>query len=250
MANEVESKLKRFEIKVLLLQIRDNPSVRKEEFDSFVSFSKVSPEQMTILNVFDTPEFTPQVIDDYDALIVGGASEASVLEPQNYPFVPHCVEMLKYCHQIGKPVFASCFGFQLAVLALGGSIVRDLKDFETGSIPITLTKAAASDPIFADTPNPFYAVSVHRERAPQLPDNCELLAYTDKCPHAFKVKDAPFWAFQFHPEVDKAVLVERLGQFKEQYTQNEAHFKEITENAEETPFSNALCANFFDLFDN
>ncbi|MEM0912770.1 MAG: type 1 glutamine amidotransferase, partial [Pseudomonadota bacterium] len=109
--------------------------------------------------------------------------------------------------------------------------------------------ASASDPIFEGTPDPFYAVSVHRERAPTLPDICELLAYTDKCPHAFKVKDAPFWAFQFHPEVDKAILIQRLGQFKDQYTQDDEHFKEITENANETPFSNALVAKFIDLFD-
>ena len=58
-----------------------------------------------------------QVAPGYDALLVGGASEASVLEPENYPSVPHCINLLRHCIDVDFPVFASCFGFQLAVLA-------------------------------------------------------------------------------------------------------------------------------------
>ena len=238
----------REELEILLLQIRDNEKVRLEELNSFVSFADVDPKQVSVLNVFDTPAFEPHTVEDYDVVIVGGASEASVLEPDKYPFVPYCVELLKYCLKIKKPVFASCFGFQLAVLALDGDIVRDYENFETGSLPITLTEHAKSDHLFVDTPNPFYAVSVHRERASSLPEACVLLAYTEKCPHAFKVKGAPFWAFQFHPEVDKKILLERLGVFREQYTQDIDHFNRITSEAQETPHSNALVAKFIDIF--
>ena len=236
----------RAQLKILLLQIRDKATVREEEFNSFLKLTGLEAGQMDVLNVFDTPCFDVHIADDYDALFVGGASEASVLEPDNYPFVPYCIAALAHCYQSKKPVFASCFGFQLAVLALGGKIVRDEKDFEIGTLPISLTTAAASDALFSDVPNPFYAVSVHRERAPSLPEVCELLAYTDACPHAFKTKDAPFWAFQFHPEVDKQTLVERLGIFQAQYTENPQHFQEIISQARETPESNQLPAGFID----
>ena len=109
----------RKDLKILLLQIRDNRNVRIEEHQSFANFSKIELHQIEILNVFDTPSFKPNQIDSYDALYVGGASEANVLEPDKYPFVKNCIELLRYAAEISKPTFASCFGFQLAVLAFG-----------------------------------------------------------------------------------------------------------------------------------
>ena len=234
-------------LKVLLVQIRHKQQVREEEFQSFVNFSGLQAAQWDVLNVFNTPVFSPKLVEDYDAVFVGGASEASVLEPDTYPFVPYCVELLRYCCEISKPVFASCFGFQLATLALEGEIVRDTGEFEMGTLPVSLTSAGKQDVIFKGVPDPFIAVSVHRERAPHMPDSCELLAYTDKCPHAFKVKNKPFWAFQFHPEVDKTTLVERLTFYQSAYTESPEQLQQVINNAKETPESNGLVKSFVEF---
>jgi len=226
------------------MQIRDQERVREEEYESFLAYSGLEQNQLDILNVFDIPDFGPEVLEGYDALFVGGASEASVLEPGKYPFVMPGIGLLQHCVAANIPVFASCFGFQLAVLALGGEIVRDKEDYEMGSPPIKLTDAAARDLIFHDTPNNFPAISVHQERAPELPENCELLAYTDACPHAFKVADKPFWAFQFHPEVDRETLVERLTIYKEKYTDDDGHLDKVLAETQETPESNRLVRKF------
>ncbi len=233
-------------LKILLLQIRDQVRVRQEELDSFVLYSNITKSNIDVLNVFDKPTFDYDVLTGYDALFVGGASEASVLDPATYPFVPDCIKLLKKCIETRFPVFASCFGFQLAVLALGGSIVRDEVNFEMGTIPISITKSALQDPLMHDTPDGFMAVSVHRERAPTLPQDCDLLAFTPSCPHAFKLKNAPFWAFQFHPEVDKATLVERLTIFKAHYTENDEHLNQVLSNAQETPQANLLPTKFIE----
>jgi GMP synthase (glutamine-hydrolysing) len=230
--------------RVLLLQIRDDPRVRREEFDSFVRFTGLAAKQINVLNVFDTPQFPPTVVDGYDAVLVGGASEASVLEPENYSFLAPSVELLIGCIDQEIPVFASCFGFQLAIVALGGEIVRDQDDYEMGTIPISLTDAAAIDPVFAGTPDGFAAVSVHKERATALPSSCELLAYTQACPHAFRIRHKPFWATQFHPEVDKPTLVERLTIYSERYTQGQDHLREVLASAQDTPESNELLHKF------
>lgn len=232
------------QLKLLLLQIRDKPQVREEEFNSFVSFSGLSENQLDILNVFDTPSFEPNQIDEYDALIIGGASEASVLEPETYTFLEDSYRMVRYALEINKPVFASCFGFQVAVVAMGGEIVRDEHDFEIGTVAIDLTDAAKEDPLMSKMPNPFLAVSVHRERAPTLPEQCKMLAESPACPHVFKVKEKPFWAFQFHPEVDKKILIERLTVFREQYTKDAEHLDYVLTHAVETPESNALVRYF------
>jgi GMP synthase (glutamine-hydrolysing) len=239
-------KVKRHDLKILLLQIRDQPRVRVEEYESFVAYSGLASDQIDILNVFDTPSFDSDVLQGYDALFVGGASEASVLEPEKYLFVDSSIRLLQFCVQNAIPVFASCFGFQLAILALGGEIIRDKKDFEMGTVAIRKTALAEHDPVFMHTPDQFPVVSVHKERATTLPENCELLAYTDSCQHAFRVKDKPFWAFQFHPELDRATLVERLTIFKAQYTDGDSHLDDVLAATVETPESNGLVRNFVD----
>ena len=233
-------------MKLLLMQIRHLPSVREEETRSFLHYCGLGEHELDILNVFDTPQFGPEVLEGYDALLVGGASEASVLEPETYTAVPYCIDLLKHTLDSELPVFASCFGFQLAVLALGGEIIRDEKDFEMGSIPISLRPAAADDLLMHDTPDGFHAIAVHRERSIHCPDGATELAYTDQCSHGFKVDGRPFWAFQFHPEVDKAVLISRLTTYKAAYTDGDDHLQKVLDTAVETPDSNALMRKFVD----
>ncbi len=236
----------RSELKILLLQIREGGQVREEEHASFAAYSGLQPHQIEVLNVFDTPEFPVTVADDYDALFVGGASEANVLKPEEFPFVDTCQDLLRHCALIGKPVFASCFGFQLVVLALGGEILHKDDDFEMGTLPILLTDASIDDPLFRDIPNGFPAVSVHRQYAADLPASCEVIAYTQQCIHVLRVKEKPFWAFQFHPEVDKKTLVERLTHYKAHYTDGDGHLDRVLASAVETPESNHLVAKFVD----
>ena len=235
---------KKHKLRILLLQIRNQAQVRQEELSSFIAYSGLQAHQFDVLNVFDTPEFNSNIIEGYDALFVGGASEASVLEPETYSFVNPSIRLLQHCINNAFPVFASCFGFQLAVLALGGTIIRDQADFEMGTLPILLTDDAVNDPLFHDVPDKFPAVSVHKERAIKLPEQCELLAYTEACIHAFKVINKPFWSFQFHPEVNRATLVERLTIFKAHYTDGDDHLDKVLQAAVETPDSNRLVKKF------
>ena len=231
-------------LKILLLQIRDNRNVRVEEHQSFANFSKIELHQIEILNVFDTPSFKPNLIDNYDALYVGGASEANVLEPEKYPFIKNCIELLRYAAEISKPTFASCFGFQLAVLSFGGIILNKDKDYEMGTVKISLTDKAKSDLVYQGIQDRFPAVSVHRQYASTIPEPLEILAYTGQCVHSFKYKNKPLWAFQFHPEVDRDTLVKRLTIFSRHYTANAEHLKEVLGSAVETPESNILLGNF------
>ena len=234
----------RKDLKILLLQIRDNQNVRVEEHLSFANFSKLELHQIEVLNVFDTPSFKPNQIDNYDALYVGGASEANVLEPDKYPFVKNCIKQLRYAAEISKPTFASCFGFQLAVLAFGGIILNKDKDYEMGTVKISLTDKAKSDLIYQGIQDQFPAVSVHRQYASVIPEPLEKLAYTGQCVHSFKYKNKPLWAFQFHPEVDRDTLVKRLTIFSRHYTDNPEHLKKVLDSAVETPESNILLGNF------
>jgi len=238
--------MQRKDLKILLLQIRDDAIVRKEELESFAKYSKLKLEQFTVLNVFDTPNFNEDVLDGYDALYVGGASEANVLEPKRYKFVNDCISLINHAGESGVPTFASCFGFQLAVLAFGGTILSKDEDYEMGSIPITLTNLSEIDPVFKGTSDEFPALSIHRQYAIELPSNLDLLAYTNQCLHSFKLRNKPLWAFQFHPEVDRATVFKRLAIYKDAYTDSEDQFQKVLDSLVETPESHNLMLNFVD----
>lgn len=237
---------RRSDLRLLLMQIRTEARVCDEEHRSFASYSGLDPEQIDRLNVFHTPAFSLDVVEGYDALLVGGASEANVLEPARYPFVHNCEKLLRHVVTTGQPTFASCFGFQLAVLALGGRIEHREQDFEMGTLAIRLAEAARQDPLLHDSPDGFAAVSVHRQYAAEVPPGCELLAYTEQCVHVLRVSGKPFWAFQFHPEVDRATLVERLTHYRAHYTDGAEHLEQVLATAQETPISNGLMRKFVD----
>ena len=234
----------RKDLKILLLQIRDNQNVRIEEHQSFANFSKLGIHQIEVLNVFDTPSFKTSLLDSFDALYVGGASEANVLEPDKYPFIKNCIALLRYAAAISKPTFASCFGFQLAILAFGGVILNKNKDYELGTVKISLTDKAKSDLVYQGIQDQFPAVSVHRQYASVIPEPLEKLAYTGQCVHSFKYKNKPLWAFQFHPEVDRDTLIKRLTIFCRHYTDDAEHLNKVLGAAVETPESNILLGNF------
>ena len=54
-------------LKVLLLQIRRDQQVRREEHESFCDYSGLAKPQVDIHNVFDKPHFEPNIVDGYAA---------------------------------------------------------------------------------------------------------------------------------------------------------------------------------------
>lgn len=234
-------------LKILLLQARNDPTTQGEELAEFIRFSHLKAHQFTVLNGFDCADFAPDVIDGYDALFVGGSSDASVLHPDRYPFVPAAEALLLSCIEWKIPVLASCFGFQIAVQALGGTIILDRPNMEMGTYPISLTPAAQTDPLFRDLPHSFLAVSGHQERALTLPQGVIHLAYSDRCPyHAFRLPNLPFYGFQFHPEVDRQDLITRISRYCDRYFDDPDHLEQMIQNVQETPLSNQLIRHFIE----
>jgi len=231
-------------IKALLIQIRDDHATRIEEWESFSLHSGLEKEQIEILNTFDEPNFKLNQLEGKDCIFIGGASEASVLDPKKYPFVKNCIEACNYCVENSIPTFASCFGFQTAILAFGGDVLLDSENFEMGTVPINLTQYAKEDPLFKDISNPFLGISVHKEYAKDCPENSNPLALTDHCLHSFKVREKPFWAFQFHPELDVECLTKRLYAYRDHYTDDLSHYDGVIASLQPTPQSNSLVGKF------
>jgi GMP synthase (glutamine-hydrolysing) len=239
--------LHRTQLRILYLQIRDDQTTRTEELQEFVFYSGLTKQQFTILNVFDTPCFEAAIASQHDAVFIGGSSDASVLKPLQYPFVEDAKTLLTYCVQESIPVFASCFGFQLAVEALGGQVIADPDRMEMGVYAMELSPAAQDDLLFHDISHGFLAISGHQERALTLPEQTVCLASTERCPyHAFKVIDKPFYGFQFHPELNPQDLATRIRRYQNRYLADEEHLQQVLASLQETPDANQLIAKFID----
>jgi GMP synthase (glutamine-hydrolysing) len=240
------------DLKILYMQIRSDQETRDEEFDEFVRYSGLFPEQFTIWNVFDTDHFDATGASEYDALFIGGSSDdpddSPTLDPGRFPFITDAKALIRYCIDENIPTFASCIGYQIAIEVLGGEVVFDREHMEMGTYPIYLTEEGKKDLLLHDTPSGFFAVSGHKKRAAAVPEGCTLLAYSDLCPfHAIRVNGKPFYAFQFHPEIDRTDLLVRLKRYISRYFDDEASKKvveRIVEANHDTNTSNTIVKKF------
>lgn len=220
------------DLKILLLQIRTDKVTLHEELEEFIVFSGLNRSQFSTLNAFENKSFSPSIINNYDALFIGGSSDASVLDPITYDFLPSCKALLRTCYENDIPTLASCFGFQLAVEEFGGKVILDKENMEIGLYQINLSDDIKNDRLLYDCPNDFWAVSGHKERAQILPQNALHLGKTELCPyHIFTFPNKPFYAFQFHPEVNTIDLIDRITRYKTRYLESSDSLQQIIDDA-------------------
>lgn len=154
----------------------------------------------------------------HDALMVGGSGDYYVSKGT----LPHMDETLGLMRRVvdaGHPTFASCFGFQLLVAALGGTVVHDPDRIEVGTFEVRLTREGKEDPLFGALPGSFPAQMGRKDRADRLPEGMLHLAASDRCDyHAVRIPDRPIWATQFHPELDRRRNLARFRRYIDGYT--------------------------------
>lgn len=126
-------------------------------------------------------------------------SEASILEPE--PWVFEEADVVREAVRRGLAVLGSCWGHQLLAFALAGpGHVARCASPEIGWVPIRL--AVESDLLgpAGDEPLTF---SIHFDEVRDIGGSFEVLASSDVCAvQAMRLRDAPVWGLQCHPEVD------------------------------------------------
>jgi GMP synthase (glutamine-hydrolysing) len=204
-------------MKVVVLQARlaDDPMMAHEQ-RCFVASTGLEPESLEFVNLpAGVPTFSE--LSSYDALMVGGAGHYSVVEP-DHEFFPRTFELLRQVVDHGYPTFASCFGFQLFVVALGGRVIADPDHTEVGGYLVRLTPEGRRDSLFCSLPDEFAAQMGHMDRAVEMPPGVHNLASSEWSPlQALRIPDAPIWASQFHPELDRESNRERYIAYIERY---------------------------------
>lgn len=193
--------------------------MREQEVRSFCRALQCDAAQIRAVNLLDGSDDRPNVtqadIDAADIVLFGGSGDYSVA--QGGPWMPAAMGVMRRLVELGKPTFASCWGFQAMARALGGQVVTDLSHAELGTLPVTLTDAGRHDPVFgavaddAASPPSFTVVMGHKDYVAELPPGVTLLASTPRVPNqAFRVDGKPIYCTQFHPELDGQALIDRL----------------------------------------
>ena len=222
------------------------------ERHEFVKLSQLQEDQITTLDVFRHPEFAPDLVDQYDALLIGGLSDddsEQIALPDAFdPFIQQLMALMQRAIDRKIPSLLSCGGFMLASELVGARVVIDPAQAELGMYDITLTPAALQDPLFAGFPSSFHAVSGHIKSTVDLPESCFRLAYSERCQtHGFKVTLAPFYAFQFHPEISCENLVARVSAYREKYFDSEEAYLEFIQMSGSTEIANSMVRRFVEL---
>jgi GMP synthase (glutamine-hydrolysing) len=236
-------------IKILLLQAREiHDDARHNERRSFALRAGISEASITPYDLLSgTP--TLQEVRKYDALMVGGSGNYYVSKG-NLPGFPAVMELLREVTAVGHPTFASCFGFQLMVEALGGCIVYEEATMEVGTYELSLTEAGQSDNLFGILPNRFQAQLGHKDRADSLPEGTiNLASSANSFYQALRVPEKPIWATQFHPELTGNENRKRFERYLDGYaaTMSQEELERTLNRFTESPETEELIPRFLDL---
>lgn len=236
-------------LKILLLQARNHDDLAKdEERRSFAQKAGLDIEQIVPHDLLAEPPSLRKVIS-YDAMMVGGSGDYYVSKG-NLPGFSQVLETIQEVVARGHPTFASCFGFQLMVKALGGEIVNDVAGMEVGTYQLTLTKAGQQDELLGTLPHQFYAQLGRKDRAAQLPSGSVNLASSRLCPfQAMRIPHKPIWATQFHPELTGEENRIRFSRYLQGYASvmSEEERRATLNRFQESPETPALILRFLEL---
>ena len=236
-------------LRILLLQARneDDP-MRQAERRSFAEKTGLDLDQIVPHDLLAGP---PALADlaTHDAIMVGGSGDYYVSNRT----LPHFEAQLEFLAEVverGHPMFASCFGFQILVAALGGDVTYDPESMEVGTYRLTVSEEGRRDPLMERMPESFEAQMGRKDRALRLPDGVVNLASSALNPYqALRVPGKPIWATQFHPELDLETNLERYYRYLEGYAELlSAEEQQLAlENFRESPHTEALLPGFLEL---
>jgi GMP synthase (glutamine-hydrolysing) len=146
-------------------------------------------------------------LSDFDGVMFLG-SPLHIYDPD--PCVTRQIEFARAAFAAGVPVWGSCWGLQLAVATLGGSVRRNPRGRELPiARAITLTEAGRAHPLLASRPAVFDALCSHLDEIETLPPNSQVLAANEVSAIQAITVETPgrgsFHGTQYHPEHTLAV---------------------------------------------
>ena len=228
----------------LLLQVRnpDDP-MREHEIQCFSRSLRCDRDQIRVFDLLSGVPTEPE-LGEADVILLGGSGDYSVA--QGGPWLPAALETMRQLHEMSKPTFASCWGFQAMARAMGGEVVRDRGLAEVGTHWLELTPEGKKDPVFGPLGEHFQVQIGHEDIVTRLPEGATLLASSASVENeAFRFVGRPIYCTQFHPELDRDGIITRIAEYPA-YLPLTGHdtLEEFSAATPETPETEAILRRF------
>ena len=230
-------------LKILLVQFRHAESMKNHERENVARSANVALSQVEVLNALSEP-LDDVIYNRSDLIVLGGSGDYSIFADLA------CMSKLRSWTQRAlkedKPLLGSCLGAQFMAEFLGGEVVTDAALEEIGSMAVRLTKDVKTDPLFFDFPETFMAQIGHQQTIVQIPEGAKILAKTDKAIHAFAWPGLSLYAMQFHPELTKSGMVDRIIHHRDGYASDPVEYHRIINTAAESPYTDNIIEKYID----
>ncbi|MBX3021575.1 MAG: type 1 glutamine amidotransferase [Bdellovibrionales bacterium] len=148
------------------------------------------------------PDFVPS-LEGYNGLVILGGP-MGVYESAHYPHIQVELKLIEQALKMDIPILGICLGSQMLAHVLGSN-VRKADSMELGWHKVHLHEPGSADPLFGAWAKSESIFQLHQD-AFEPPRDTHHLAWSDLCPgQAFRYGTKAY-GFQFHLEVDKAMI--------------------------------------------
>lgn len=234
----------------LILQLRPEDVTSDNEYEAICRYGELSPEVTVRVRIEQTG--IPYDLDprDYAGIIVGGSPFDISTPPEDKSAIQNKIEcdfrrLFDVVVAEDIPFLGACSGNGLLGSYCGAPISRTFGE-PVGGVDITLTDAAADDPLLQNLPTTFRALVGHKEACDSTPPGATLLAASDTCPVQMFRVGQNVYATQFHPEGDATGFTVRINTYKHHgYFPPETADELISRiESEHTPYAQTILKNF------
>lgn len=119
-------------------------------------------------------------LEPYGMMLVMGGPQDVWQEAEHPWLVKEKAAIRRFVLDMKRPYLGICLGHQLLAAAIGGGVGLAGRA-EVGVMPVAMTPAGRTDPIFAGLPDPFTVLQWHSAEVTSLPSEAEILATSDAC---------------------------------------------------------------------
>ena len=141
--------------------------------------------------------------DQFSALVVLGGAQGAY-ETEKYPYLLEEIEICRAFIEAGKPIAGFCLGAQILARALGGEVLPGERK-EIGWYDLSLSEAAADDPLMKDQPQTLLSYHFHGDFIKKVPGGINL-AYSAMTECQLFRYGSNVYGFQYHAEADQPLV--------------------------------------------
>jgi GMP synthase (glutamine-hydrolysing) len=201
----------------LLLGTRPEDAAADGELAAVQRFGGLAQDELVRVRLEAAP--MPDLdLDAYSGVIVGGSpfNASDPVDAKSTTQLRVEAELARLLDEVVArdfPFLGACYGVGTLGVHQGGVVDRTYGE-AVGAVPVTLTDAGRTDPLFDGLPETFAAFVGHKEAIHVPPPNAVVLASSPGCPvQAFRIREN-LYATQFHPELDVPGIVTRIEVYR------------------------------------